>query len=38
MIAFFSDNSIDPDAAAEVFLLAPDHSRVNGASREPGPD
>jgi uncharacterized protein YbcI len=25
VIAFFSDNSIDPDAAAEVFLLAPSH-------------
>ena len=30
VIAFFSDNSIDPDAAAEVFLLAPSAGNGDG--------
>jgi uncharacterized protein YbcI len=32
VLAFFSDNSIDPDCAAEVFLLAPDHAGASGAN------
>jgi len=35
VLAFFSDNSIEPDCAAEVFLLMPpgtDPRRVNGAT------
>jgi len=38
VIAFFSDNSIDPDAAAEVFLLAPSgvaSDSGNGADPRP---
>ena len=41
VLAFFSDNSIDPDCAAEVFLLAPATTdagrRMNGAMPKPDP-
>ena len=40
VIAFFSDNNIDPDTAADVFLLAPNGTgpeAANGAWQKPDP-
>ena len=37
VIAFFSDNSIDPDCAAEVFLLAPASAPAGDNGSQPLP-